>query len=193
MRPRGRRPRSARRQPSERIGRRKDGAERAVSGSPHRATPRRRAPLSALRCDLAARAKTSPSSGVVGEGRGPAGSIHSTASTSSLRRGSPRVQRATNEAMTKCVRIRFPSWKIASTCRLKAMISASIPTSSISSRASAAASVSPTSTPPPGRLKWPSSGARARRMMSARPSAKHRRRHREDRARGKQPIVHGCS
>jgi len=35
---------------------------------------------------------------------------------------------ATNEAMTKCVRIRLPSWTIASTCRLKAMISASTPT-----------------------------------------------------------------
>src|ERR1700735_4090668 len=102
----------------------------------------------------AARVRTSPSSGVLGEGRGPAGSIHSTASTSSLRRGSPLVQRATNEAMTKCVRIRAPSGKIASTWRLKAMISASIPTSSMSSLASAAASVSPTSTPPPGRENW---------------------------------------
>ena len=51
----------------------------------------------------AALAKTSPSSGVVGEGRGAAGSIHSTASTSSRRRGSPLVHRATNEAMTKCI------------------------------------------------------------------------------------------
>jgi hypothetical protein len=79
-----------------------------------------------------------------------AGSIQSTAPTSSLTRGSLLFQRATNDAMTKCVRIRLASWKIASTCRLKAMTSASTPISSMSSRAPAAAIVSPTSTGAPG-------------------------------------------
>jgi hypothetical protein len=75
--------------------------------------------------------------GVVGEGGPATGSIQSTASTSSLKRASPLVHRATNEAMTYCVRMRSTSRSIASTCRLKATISASTPTSSLSSRATA--------------------------------------------------------
>jgi hypothetical protein len=39
----------------------------------------------------------------------------------------------------------------------------------MSSPATVAAIASPTSATPPGRLKWPSNGARAQRMMSARP------------------------
>jgi hypothetical protein len=60
-----------------------------------------------------------------------------TASTSSLKRTSPLVHRATNEPMTYCARMRWPSRSIASTCRLKATTSASTPTSSRSSRATA--------------------------------------------------------
>jgi hypothetical protein len=63
--------------------------------------------------------RISPGSGVVGEGRPAAGSIQSTASTSSLKRGSPLVHRATNEAMTKYVRNSAPLGEIASTCPVK--------------------------------------------------------------------------
>ena len=54
----------------------------------------------------------------------------STSSLGELRRSS----NGDDDAMTKCIRTRSPSSAIASTCRLKAMISASAPTSSISSR-----------------------------------------------------------
>jgi hypothetical protein len=86
-------------------------------------TPRVAAPQDealALRLSIrAALAKTSLNSGVVGKGKPAAGSIQSTASTSSLKRGSPRVHRATNEATTKWAGTRSPSGMIASTCRLK--------------------------------------------------------------------------
>ena len=74
------------------------------------------------------------------------------------------------------------------------MISASIPTSSMSSLASAAASVSPDFDP----AAWQTEMAQQRRPCAADderpPVSKHRRRDREDWARGKQPIIHGlCS
>jgi hypothetical protein len=87
---------------SERQRPRPNARERRLAPAFRRVAALGSKPYHAPRLSIrAALVTTSASSGVVGEGSAATGSIQSTASTSSLKRGSPLVQRATNEAMTK--------------------------------------------------------------------------------------------
>src|SRR5262249_3956435 len=108
---------------------------------------------------------------VVGNVASSPGSSQRASSSSSLRTGSPAEQRAANHGTRKCLSPRpSPSRPIASRNPASATGSIVIPVSSRTSRVTASSSVSPTSTTPPGRVKRPCAGARARRTTRILPS-----------------------